>query len=345
MTGKDCRSLRLPWIAGLGVALAVFPAVRAMGQAATTTTLSAQSSTQACSVAGQTTTLTTLTIAVSSASGVPTGTVNIEDRTSPTATPTMIASATLDLTGHATVTLDLANGSHALEAVYAGSSAYATSTSSSAPLSITAQCASEFVVTVSNISPSNAGAMTLTAGQTGTATVTVTPSQQFVTSLITTEAPTFVTVSCAGLPSESSSYFTPTNLAIQPGQDAGVSSTMVIQTTSATVRSTPPTAPFGRPNSPVAWAILLPGLLGLGGLTWGARRRRWLQRLSLLLLAGIVTTLGITGCNPLYYYHNYGPSNPHQTATGTFPITITGQSTDGVVSVINTTTMTLVVQP
>ena len=349
MIGKDCRSLRLPWIAGLGVALAVFPAVRSFGQTSTTTTLSAQSSTQACSAStastAMTTTLTTLTVGVSSASGVPSGTVNIEDAASPTATPTTIASATLDTTGHATVSLYLASGSHTLTAVYTGSTSYTASTSLTAAESISAQCSSDFVVSVSNISPSNSGAMTLTAGQSGTATITVTPSQEFVAALATTGAPTFVTISCAGLPSESSCSFTPTKLAILPGQDAGVNGDMVIQTTSATVRSTPPAAPTGRRNSPVAWAILLPGLLGLGGLTWGVRRRRWLQRLALVLLLGLVTTLGTTGCNPLYYYHNYGPSNPHQTATGTFNITITGQSSDGVVAVTNSTTMVLTVQP
>lgn len=349
MIGKQCRGLRLSWIAGLGVALAVLPAARVLGQTSTTTTLTAQSSTQSCSASTtanpMTTTLTTLTVGVSSASGTPSGTVNIEDATSPTATPTTIASASLDATGHATVTLFLANGSHTLSAVYTGSTSDAASTSSSASESISAQCSSDFVVSVSNISPINSGAMVLTAGQSGTATITVTPSQEFVASLSTTGAPTFVTVSCAGLPSESSCSFTPTNVEIQPGQDEGVTSDMVIQTTSATVRSTPPAAPVGPGNSPVAWAILLPGLLGLGGLGWGARRRRWLHRLALVLLVGLVTLLGTTGCNPLYYYHNYPVTNPHQTSLGTFNIAITGQSTDGVVAVTNSTTMVLTVQP
>jgi hypothetical protein len=185
--------------------------------------------------------------------------------------------------------------------------------------------------------------MTVTQGEAGTATVTVTPSQQYVNSLNTTGAPAFVTVSCSGLPSLSSCTFTPADLEILPGQDAGVNSTMLVQTESSTVRAVPP-APLGHKSAPVAWAVLLPGMLGLGGLAWGARRRRWLQRLSLVLLVGLVATLGTTGCNPQYYYYNHGPSNPTATPTGTFPVTVTGQSNNGVTAITVSTSMVLTVQ-
>jgi hypothetical protein len=185
--------------------------------------------------------------------------------------------------------------------------------------------------------------MTLTGGQSGTATVTVTPSQEYVASLNTTEAPAFVTVSCSNLPSLASCAFTPQNLEILPGQDAGVISTMLVQTESPTVRAVPP-AQLGPRGNPVAWAIVLPGMLGLGGLAWGARRRRWLQRLSLVLLVGLVTTLGTTGCNPLYYYYNHGPTNPHETPAGTYTVIVAGQSSNGVTAITNTTTLVLTVQ-
>ena len=185
--------------------------------------------------------------------------------------------------------------------------------------------------------------MTLTAGQSGTATVTVTPSQVFVASLNTTGAPSFVTVSCSGLPTLSSCTFTPESLELLPGQDAGVMSTMLIQTQAQTAGAVPP-ARLGHKSSPVAWAILLPGMLGLGGLAWGARRRRWLQRLSLVALVGFVAAMGTTGCNPRYYYYNHGPGNPPATPSGTFTVTVAGQSSNGVTAVTNTTTFQLTVQ-
>lgn len=341
MIGKNCRKLRLLWVAGFGIALALLPGARAFGLTATSTSMSAQSSTQTCPTSGLTTTLTTLTITVTGSGGVPSGTVNIEDEAS--GIPVQIASATLSTTGQATVSLYLNNGAHTLLAVYAGNSTYSTSTSLPASAPISTQCNTEFAVSVSNISPSSSGAMSLTPGQSGTATVTVTPSQVFITSLNTTGAPSFVTVSCSGLPSLSSCAFTPEDLELLPGQDAGVISTILVQTQSQTAGATPPVQ-GGHKSSPVAWAILLPGMLGLGGLAWGARRRRWLQRLSLIALVGLVTALGTTGCNPLYYYYNHGPGEPPSTPAGTYPITVAGQSSNGVTAVTNTTTFQLTIQ-
>lgn len=341
MIGKNRRELRLHWVAGWVIALALFPAVRAFGLTTTSTSLSAQSSTQACPTSGLTTTLTTLTITVTGAGGVPAGTVNIFDNAS--VLPVQIASTTLGTSGQATVSLYLNNGSHTLQAVYAGSSTYATSGSTYASASISTQCNAQFVVSVSSISPSTSGAMTLTAGQSGTAVVTVTPSQVFVASLNTEGAPSFVTVSCSGLPTLSSCAFTPESLELLPGQDAGAVSTLLIQT-QAQIASTVPPAQLGHKNTPVAWAILLPGMLGLGGLAWGSRRRRWLQRLSLVALVGLVATLGTTGCNPRYYYYNHGPGNPPATPTGTYTIMVAGQSSNGVTAVTNTTTFQLTVQ-
>jgi hypothetical protein len=339
--GINRRKLRLHWVAGFGIALALFPGVRAFGLTSTSTSLSAQATTQACSTSGLTTTLTTLTVTVTGAGGVPSGTVNIFDNAS--VSPVQIASATLSAAGQATVSLYLNNGSHTLQAIYAGSSTYATSGSTYASVPISTQCTADFAVSVSNISPATSGAMTLTAGQAGTATVTVTPSQVFVASLNDTGAPAFITVSCSGLPTLTSCTFTPESLELLPGQDAGVMSSMLIQTQAQTAGAVPP-ARLGHKSNPVAWAILLPGMLGLGGLAWGARRRRWLQRLSLVLLVGIVATLGTTGCNPRYYYYNHGPGNPPATPSGTYTITVAGQSSNGVTAITNTTTFQLTVQ-
>jgi hypothetical protein len=117
---------------------------------------------------------------------------------------------------------------------------------------------------------------------------------------------------------------------------------MVIQTYAAsTVNASPPSPPGNRSN-PIAWAFVLPGALGLGGLALGARRR-WLNRLSLLALIGLVTLLGTTACNPRYYYLNHGPPTNPATPSGTYTVTVTAQSSNGVTALKHSTTFTLIV--
>ena len=50
------------------------------------------------------------------------------------------------------------------------------------------------------------------------------------------------------------------------------------------------------------------------------------------------------GNDGLHRYYNHGPSNPHETPTGTFNVTVTGQSSNGVTAITNSTTMVLTVQ-
>lgn len=323
------------------MALALVPAASATTGIVTTTTLSAQSGTQACPTSGLTTTLTTLTVTVAASGNTPSGTVNILDNAA--ASPAQIASATLNASGQATISLYLSNGAHTLQAVYAGNPPDAPSPSLYATVNVSSQCTAPFAVTISSIAPATSGNMTLTPGESGTAIVTVTPSEDYVASLGSSGAPGFVEVSCSGLPSLASCTFTPQNLEILPGQDAGATSSMLIQTQAQTTGAVTP-APLGRQGNPVAWAILLPGMIGLGGIAWGARRRRWLQRLSLIALVALVTTLGASGCSPLWYYYNHGPGLPLATPTGTFVVTVAGQSSNGVTAITNSTTMTLIVQ-
>jgi hypothetical protein len=97
-------------------------------------------------------------------------------------------------------------------------------------------------------------------------------------------------------------------------------------------------------GNPVAWAFLLPGVLGLGGLAWGARRRLWLKRMTLVVLLGLVATMGATACSPLYRYYQHGPGSTPATPTGTYNVTVTAQSSNGVTAITNSTTMVLTVQ-
>jgi hypothetical protein len=188
------------------------------------------------------------------------------------------------------------------------------------------------------------------AGQAGTVAVTITPQDNSALS-----APMFITLSCSGLPTLASCTFTPESIEILPttpvscptGSPAASCppvSAMLIQTQGMGTSRAVPTTPLGRKSSPIAWAILLPGMLGLGGLAWGARRRAWLSRLALLAMIGLVTTLGTTACNPLYYYYNHGPTPTPATPTGTFNITVTGQSANGVTAITNSAPMVLTVQ-
>jgi hypothetical protein len=90
-------------------------------------------------------------------------------------------------------------------------------------------------------------------------------------------------------------------------------------------------------------AILLPGILALGGLAWGARGRRWLQRMALIAFVGFVTVLGMTACKPLYNYYNHGPPPNPATPNGTYNVTITAQSTNGVTAINYNTAIVLTV--
>ncbi len=326
------RSLRLEMVAGLGMALLLLlPVSAASAQGiSTTTTMTAQSATSSsCS-------LTTLTVGVTSTTGVPAGTVTINDASS--GSPVSLGSKTLNSSGQTTFVFALANGVHTLSAVYTGNTAYNTSASVAISQTVSSQCTASFAVTVSGLSPSN----TLTAGQAGTATITVTPLPSFVPALGGT--PAFITLSCSGLPNQASCTFSPENVEILPAQNEGMTSSMVLQTQAAGTAKAMPPASQSNGSGPVAWAILLPGVLGLGGLAWGARRRAWLSRLSLVALVGFVAMLGTTACNPRYDYYHHAPPTNLPTPSGTFTVTVTGQSSNGISAVTQNTTFTLTVQ-
>jgi hypothetical protein len=326
-------------IAGLVIALAV-PALA--GIPGTTTTLTA-GTLSSC--------VQPLTVTVAAgATPVTSGTVNINDQFNGNAV--LLASVALSSSGTASPSVALAAGTHSLTANFTGITGYAASTSSAVPVSVTTQC--EFTVGVSNFTPSSTAAntLTLTAGQAGSFTITVAPSSAEFTSTLT--APMFVTLACTGLPDGATCAATPENVEIlsttpvscpsgSPASSCPPTSTMVIQTYAAsTVKATPPTTP-GKRSNPIAWALLLPGALGLGSLAFGASRRRWLSRLSLLALVGMVTLLGTTACNPRYYYLNHGPPTNPATPAGTYNIKVTAQSSNGVTGLTQTATLVLVV--
>ena len=340
MRGINCRKSRLVLIAGLVIALAAPQLAYAIG-AITSTTLTA-GTLSGC--------VQPLSVAVSTGGPpVTSGSVNINDEFN--GNPVLLATVALGSSGTASPSVALAAGSHSLTANFTGIGSFLPSTSSPAIIvNVATQC--EFTVGVSNFSPASAAnTLTLTAGQSGSFTITVVPSIEFTSSLT---APMFVTLSCSGLPDGAACSATPENLELlsttpeicpsgAPASSCPPTSNMVIQTYAAsTVKATPPTSPGNRSN-PVAWAFLLPGALALGGLAFGARRRRVVNRLLLVALVGLVTLLGTTACNPRYYYLNHGPPANPATPPGTYNVIVTAQTSNGVTALQQSTTIVLVV--
>jgi len=335
VTGLIRRCLRLELVAAMGIALAV-PAVSFAAQSpdltrdrvespsiATQTTLSAEAHDRG----GR----TSVTLAVSTAGddGVPaSGAVTITD------SGHTLAGAALNAKGEARLVLDLPAGDHSLSAVYSGDATHRASVSEVSPVHALTSGTPDFGIT---IAPAT---LSLTAGSTGQITASIAPVNA---SALT--APMFVTLSCSGMPDESSCIFTPENIEILPNTTAAITSTMVVLTQQASSLTYPKMRQDTRPgSSPVALAILLPGALSLGGIAFALRRRAWLQRLSLLALVAVVATLGTTACNPRYDYLNHGPPINPATPSGTYTIDVTAQSSNGVTATTRFTTLALTVK-
>ena len=320
MRGIVCRGPRLELVAGLVIALAM-PALALAAESgpglATQTSLIAETR----DLGGRT--QATVAVTVNGEDGLPaTGAVVIGEN------GVQLAGAALDLGGHASLVVALPPGPHSLTAAYAGDATHQASVSEAAQVHAQASSTPNFLISVAPAT------MTLTAGQTGTLTASVTPQNSAALS-----APMFVTLSCSGLPDQSSCNFTPETVEILPNATAAVTSNMLIVTQVASYAS------VAHPGSnSVAWAFLLPGTLGLGGLAWGARRRAWLNRLSLLALVAFVAMLGATACNARYDYYHHGPPINPATPAGTYTVTVTGQSSNGVAAITNSATLALTVQ-
>ena len=314
------RGMRLHWVAALGVALAIpaLGAISASKQQATQTTLVVGTR----ELNGRT--QATLSMAVIGADGQPaTGAIALADHGKP------LAGFALDGEGRLTATVDLAPGDHSLSAAYVGDQTHLTSSSDVTPVHAVAGPTPDFSV---SISPTT---ISLKQGQSGSGTVSVTPINA-----ASLTAPMFVTISCSGLPDQSACTFTPENIEIPVGATAAINSSLVIATQATSLAKAEPV--LTRRSRPVAWAVLLPGFLVLGGFAFGARRR-FLGRLVLLALIGFVAVLSTTACSPLYYYHNHGPPSNLPTPAGTYTITVAAQSSNGVSATTHETTFALTV--
>jgi hypothetical protein len=312
------RGLRLTLVAALAIAIVAPAATAASAQQATQTTLLVDTR----DVNGHT--QANLFVAVSGADGLPAvGSISILDAGKP------LAGFTLDLHGQATEALELAPGSHTFTAVYTGDASHLSSKSQIAPITAVASSTPGFTVAIAP------GTLSLVQGQSGSAVVSITP-----VNAASLSSPMFVTISCSGLPDQSACTFTPENIEIPVGATAAINSTMVIATQAGTL--TGAKIETRRTARPIAWAIF-PGVLALTGLAFGARRRRFLGRVALVALIGLITMAGTTACSPLYNYRNHGPTHNLPTPAGTYTIKIAAQSSNGVTANTQYTSLGLTV--
>jgi O-antigen ligase len=80
-------------------------------------------------------------------------------------------------------------------------------------------------------------------------------------------------------------------------------------------------------GNPLALAVLLPGIFGLGLL---ARKRKTFARTALILTLGMISVLGTSACNARYRYLNHPPTANDGTPTGAYTLTIWAQTSNGV---------------
>lgn len=316
-----CRGLRPVWVGVFCVALAVplLAAASTSPQQGSQTTLLVDTR----DLNGRTE--ATLFAAVTGADGLPaTGSISVTDNGKP------IAGFTLGIQGHSTATLDLAPGDHNLTAVYTGDATHLASRSQLTPVRAATGSTPGFSIAVSP------GTMSLVQGQSGSAVVSVTPINA-----ASLTSPMFVTISCSGIPDQTTCTFTPENIEIPVGATAPITSSMVIATQAGTLSNGG--AAMNRTAHPIEWALLLPGAFALAGLAFGLRRRQALSRFALLGLVALVTVLGATACAPLYNYRNHGPLHNLPTPAGNYNVTITAQTSNGVTANAEKTTLALTV--
>jgi hypothetical protein len=269
-----------------------------------------------------TATQTTLTVATDNAgprtratltahvSGAPSGVVNFRSG------QTDLGSALLDSEGKASLQTDLLPaGSHPVVATYQGESAYLNSISNAELVQANVSTAAGFTVAAAPTS------LSTPIGGFVSSNVTVTPVNGF---------NAYVTLSCSGLPLNTTCTFTPVNVlaACTTGTGGAQTCTPGASVMQIQTQTPSPTSTSAR-NSEVGmrrFAFVVPLLFGLAGL--GARKRRVWRNLAL----GIVTfagVMGMTACNARYKYLNHGPPANPGTPIGSYTITVQSSSTTG----------------
>lgn len=260
--------------------------VGSVALAATTTTLTPSASTLN---VGANLTLNA-TVAPSSGSGAPTGTVTFMDGTS------TLGSGTLSSGAATYSTASLAAGTHSLTAMYGGDTNFAGS--SSGAVSVTVQAPSPSF----SISPSPSSA-SINAGQSAQTTLTVSPANGFNQQ---------VSFTCSGLPVGGTCTFNP--VTVTPSGSAAATTTLTIATVASSSALASPEGSSTRPGLLLAMAA--------GGILWMFRRRKVPAVLRLVLLL-VVCVAAFVACGGSSSSVNKGQTQPQ---TYTVKITATAGS-------------------
>ena len=280
-------------------------------------------------------TIATFTATVLNANGKPaSGAVVLRERGHD------LAGAALSAEGKAEIHLSsLANGDHAVQAVYQGNSTASASQSETVTVHPQATATPDFTLA---IAPAT---FTLKAGTAGTLVATVTPVNSFTG---------FISLSCSGfsttttstsLPVGVSCVFSPTNLQVLAPTTANPTGTV---TANMSLQTTAPAGQNGQLRMPndnqghgqLVLAVLIPGALGLGFL---GRKRKLLGRAALVLLMGAIAVLGTSACSARYGYLNHPPTANDGTPLGTYTLTVTAQTSNGVSATSHSTPLALTV--
>jgi Bacterial Ig-like domain (group 3) len=242
-------------------------------------------------------------------SGPPSGAVNFRSGN------TDLGSAFLDGEGNATLETDLLpQGSHQVIAVYTGQTTYLTSISRPELVQANVSTAAGFTVAATPTSLSTA------VGGFVSSNVTVTPVNGF---------NAYVSLSCTGLPINTTCTFTPVNVLAACTTSASGAQTCAPGTSVMQIQTqTPSPLPNARNNDEGMgrYAFAFPVLFGLAGL--GACKRRNWRNLAMGILA-LAGALGMTACSERYNYLNHGPPNNQGTPIGSYTVTVQASSSAG----------------
>jgi Bacterial Ig-like domain (group 3) len=246
-----------------------------------------------------------------------------------------LSGAALDTEGKTEINLDeLTPGDHTLTAVYSGDAEHAASASE--PLAVRADAATppDFTLAL------NPTTLSVKVGTAGNIQATVTPVNGFTG---------FLSLSCSGQPVSSgaaggaslpvgvSCIFTPANLQVTNANS--VSANMTLQTAGPQQTADRRQLDHTTTGTRVALAVLFPGLIGIGLLR---RKRKMLGQTVILVAMAAISLLGTTACAARYHYLNHGPTFTG-TPTGTYTITVTAQTSNGVAAMSHSQTFALTV--
>ncbi len=229
-----------------------------------------------------------LSASVESPISVPTGSINFLDGSN------VVASVPLDKSGDAAFTIaQYTAGTHAIKAAYSGDNNF--SAVSSAQL---ASGPSTFTLAVSPIT---------SKGNTGTATVTVTPVNGFTQP---------VTLTCSALPPNSNCNFAPATVKLAGGKPG---------TAVLTLNSQGECSGGGSPATETAGDLTVPGILFL--LLFGIRRKKFAVLLPAILLM-VAAAAFTSGCS--------GYKHACFTTQGTYTINVVGTAKVSSTKITNT---------